>query len=767
MKKIIALLILVLTLGLVSCGGAGTTQEDADRAADYIYQLYKDKEVITADTELPTEFTLPANGQVYTIEWTVTLADGATEGVKISESDKDKTVVLDIDEEAAADVSFTLTLTVKDASGKTASKTINSMAPKKEILSWQEFYDTEDGKAVVIEGVVTGIVECSKENDLYLEDEDGGYFVYNMDVDPSEMGLKIGMTVRVSGIRGAYSGIAQVTDATVEIIDNTVKTVTPTDITEIFKNAEDLTVDELFLKQSMFVTIKGATILGQNLGNETYFDFNLGGKTAYVRISTSTSMLTDEQDEAFRKTVADNIGKNADITGLVSVYGGKIYLVPVDDKAFDNITIAERTPQEQVDFEKTLLANYDVISANGTTTLESAGQLYGDVTITWALDKAYDFASIVDGKLVVTLPAAETVIKLTATLKNGDATATAEYEVTVKAAPTVVAAIVTAPVKDTAYKFYLTQKKLDNTVLYFAGEMDGDYYLAATDDVNAAVDVYLEDAGEGAYRLYFMDGQLKTYISIYEGEKNDGTKTATLQLVTQQDRAITYVYNTVVNTLTATLSIGGTEKTYYIGTFNNYDTFSLSETSFILEDGAAKPAFDTSSFATHFGILEDAPAAPSDPTAPAAPADVTELKVDTEYFISSVVGKGNTYFSGTLTKGRLDGTTDVTKAVAIKLEATATAGQYYITFVDANGTKQYIGANSSASGKTAAFVLKTTADETCVWNVDVTAKTIISASFANRGFATQVASDYTNFSTYSTSNFGSDEYDPSWFVAAN
>ena len=55
----------------------------------------------------------------------------------------------------------------------------------------------------------------------------------------------------------------------------------------------------------------------------------------------------------------------------------------------------------------------------------------------------------------------------------------------------------------------------------------------------------------------------------------------------------------------------------------------------------------------------------------------------------------------------------------------------------------------------------------CVWVIDATAKTIVSKTFAGRGIATQNTSTYSNFSTYATSNFGTDPiYVPSWFVAA-
>ena len=163
MKKIIAMLLFVmLAFGLVACGGNGGSQEDANRAADYIYSLYNEKEVVTADFELPTGFKLPANQQDYTITWTVTLGNGKTAGVEIKESTREGYVLVDIDEAVEEDVPFTLTLTVQDAAGNTATKSIASKVPAMKKLSWQEFMDAESGDAVIIEGVVTGIVECSK-----------------------------------------------------------------------------------------------------------------------------------------------------------------------------------------------------------------------------------------------------------------------------------------------------------------------------------------------------------------------------------------------------------------------------------------------------------------------------------------------------------------------------------------------------------------------------------------------------------------------------
>ncbi len=142
---------------------------------------------------------------------------------------------------------------------------------------------------------------------------------------------------------------------------------------------------------------------------------------------------------------------------------------------------------------------------------------------------------------------------------------------------------------------------------------------------------------------------------------------------------------------------------------------------------------------------------------------VSSVAVDKSYKLAGVNASGMLYFDGTVSSGRINATAT---GVTVKLEAGANAGEYYIYFMNGS-TKTYISVDSSASTKTAAFVLSTEKNDTCVWMIDATAKTIISKAFSGRGIATQNTSTYNNFSTYATSNFGSDPiYVPCWFVAA-
>ena len=597
MKRVLSLiLVAVMLLGtLTSCANIMSffgNDEGLEKAQANVKQLYINKAKVTnADFEVVPQVTIGQD--VYTIEWTVNVTDG----VKVEKTEDGK-VWIRVNSKTEVEIPYVLTATIKSPKGKTITQTFEFSVPKFKELTWAEFAATEDDEPVVIKGVIGGIVETAKENDLYLQDENGGYFVYDLSVKPSEQGLKVGMTVRVSGIRDTYYGVYQISNPQVEILDATIKEVAPIDITQAFVDAKDLKSESLTKYQSMFVTIKGATVLGQDAGDQTYFNFSLAGKKAYVRISSSTSMLSKDGETTFKKNVADHIGYSADITGFVSIYNKNIYIIPLNENAFSNFVVADRTPAEQVAFEKELLKDKvnTTITEAGTIDLVTAPQLYKDVTISWSVSEN-EYAKVENGKLVVSLPDEEVKVTLTATLTHGEASDTASYEVTIAAAPTIIPQIVTAPAANTGYKYFLKQGNINQT-LYFAGIMDG-YYLATTTNPTEAVDVGFEpvEGKDGEYYLYFMDGTIKTYIVAYVGIKaTDNSEVANLKLSIHQKEANVWTFNTEHNTPVTKLTIGGKEDTYYIGSYNTFQTLSLSKISYL-------PS--TTSFAAQFATLLD------------------------------------------------------------------------------------------------------------------------------------------------------------------
>ena len=126
------------------------------------------------------------------------------------------------------------------------------------------------------------------------------------------------------------------------------------------------------------------------------------------------------------------------------------------------------------------------------------------------------------------------------------------------------------------------------------------------------------------------------------------------------------------------------------------------------------------------------------------------------YTLSSTVSAGTTYFSGTLSSGRIDGKTTEADAVPVYFEATDTANEYYMYFMNGE-TKTYIYAATNAS---AGFAFSETIPSD-VWVIDLAAKTIASKT-TTRFIATQIASTYTTFNTYAISNLGSSDYQAAW-----
>ena len=129
--------------------------------------------------------------------------------------------------------------------------------------------------------------------------------------------------------------------------------------------------------------------------------------------------------------------------------------------------------------------------------------------------------------------------------------------------------IIEAPVAGTAYKFGMVQKNCDNKVYYLAGGMNG-YYMATTENVDEAIDVYLEEVSDG-YHLYTMIGGAKTYINfVVSGTHVNGAYEATASTV--------YRYDAESKTVIA--EVGGAD--YWLGTRNDntYTTVGPCKTSY-------------------------------------------------------------------------------------------------------------------------------------------------------------------------------------------
>ena len=454
MKKFLSLaLVLILVLAtLASCNFGKKSEEtttqapqkeetpayDINSAVVYLENLYKDG--FKANPKTAVDYDMVAQvmikGLTYKVTWTVD-----TDKVTVGEA-KDGKVTINVDEKSAEEVKYTLTATIT-AADNSASKTVtfkDLIVPLYGLMSWDEYIAAKTGDVIPeVRGVVTGIVSKSvgaSYNCLFLQDATGGaYYIYGMPegCDPiADLNIEIGMTVSVAGgVKDVYNGTHEVkpnNGALQVTILSTEKTpVAPMDYTEIFTKAADLKAAELVKYQSSLVTLKGVEITGQDLDNG-YLKFTLAGKEAYLRISGSTLAFPKADKDAFIAEHAAKKGYTADVTGIISLYSGAFYLVPVSTDAFVYGAATEKTPAEKVD---SALSGLKVLASlynkNTVVELPAADATYADVIFTWASNNAA--AVVADGKLTITLPDVDTDIVITVTATCGDAEDSKEFTV--------------------------------------------------------------------------------------------------------------------------------------------------------------------------------------------------------------------------------------------------------------------------------------------------------------------------------------------------
>lgn len=248
-------------------------------------------------------------------------------------------------------------------------------------------------------------------------------------------------------------------------------------------------------------------------------------------------------------------------------YNGTLEIVNARLLSVEKATV---TPELKVGITKSELTLPGNVTETGSIDLVTVGATYGDVAISWALDKEYDFAKIENGKLVISsIPATATKLTVTATLTCEGNTDTVTFTVTVRRQYEM-------PAVDTPFVLALDQTKLGKT-LYFAGDMSGFYYKT-TENILEAVEVKIE-AVEGGYRIYFMKDDAKQYLDIIPREGATGKVNVTISATP----SAVYTFDSELGVFTATVE----EKTWYLGTFNTNTTLSASETYRISGDNAS------------------------------------------------------------------------------------------------------------------------------------------------------------------------------------
>ena len=564
--SLVAVLCLLTVVGCSTSNNTASEPSGLTKAKSYLYAMYKDKAVATASDYTVVD-TVMINGVSYSVEWS---SDVDASSVSFVLGDKHM-VTVDVNEKSPVDVSYTLTATLSDSEGNTETVSFPHTIPAFKESSWAEYKAAADDSTLVVKGVVTGIMSKTKGNSsncLYIQDGDGGYYVYAMAADPIESGIEVGMTVRVTGAKDTYSGTLEIANATVEILDSGKTEYAPADWTLKYEAATSLKDEALTKEQALLVTIKGVEVTSQDTSSG-YYKFKKNGLESYVRISSSVCPIDKDAQTALKNGHAEHYGWTADVTGVICVYDGAFYLSPVEGfDAFTYVSLPEKSDEEKIAFELDSLSLTDYCAEDTVIALTLEGAGYSDVAIEWTSDSP---AAVVEGdKLVITLAEEATVATVTAKAKSGDKEGVKEFKVSIDALSTVMAGMVevTEYKEYTPYALYTKQANI-NKNLFFAGSITGGKYLSTTDKDSKVARVFLEKDGEG-WRIYTIVDGSKLYVEVVEGKA----------ALNSEPQGNVWTINSEVNV--PVTMVGDTE--YYLGCYKTYDTFSASKTSYILND---------------------------------------------------------------------------------------------------------------------------------------------------------------------------------------
>lgn len=204
-----------------------------------------------------------------------------------------------------------------------------------EVMNYDQYMAAELDTEVTIQAYVQAKQSWWEDKaTVYLQDQDGGYFAYNMACSEEDYEkLTEGTCIRVTGFKSEWSGEVEIMDGTFEFVDGADTFVSmPLDVTEL------LGTDELIYSQNQRVAFKGLTVeaAGQDeSGNDVAFLYNWDGSGTdgddlYFNVSyngetytfTVESYLCDNTTEVYNAVKSLQIGQTIDAEGFLYWYEG-------------------------------------------------------------------------------------------------------------------------------------------------------------------------------------------------------------------------------------------------------------------------------------------------------------------------------------------------------------------------------------------------------------------------------------------------------------
>ncbi len=206
----------------------------------------------------------------------------------------------------------------KDNGGDAAAK---RNVKSEGVMTYAEFMAAPMDSEVVVEAYVQGHQSWWNDTiNVYAQDDDGGYFFYNMACSEADAAKLVeGTKIKVTGYKTEWSGEVEIAEgATFEFVDGGSNYIAPA------KDVTGMSADQLKAYQNQLVEFNGMTVEAVSYKN------NEPGDDIYVTLSKDGTNFEfcleyylNGSDTAFYDTVGNlEVGATVDVEGFLYWYEG-------------------------------------------------------------------------------------------------------------------------------------------------------------------------------------------------------------------------------------------------------------------------------------------------------------------------------------------------------------------------------------------------------------------------------------------------------------
>ena len=243
-------------------------------------------------------------------------------------------------ESSVAETSSSESSVAEETSSEASSSSsdVETSGTEATVMTYDEYMAAAVDDPVTIQAYVQAKQSYYAEQEtatVYLQDQDGGYFAYDMACSQEDYDkLTEGTCIQVSGYKSEWSGEVEITDGSFTFVDGADTFVAePLDVTDL------LGTEELQSHQNEKVSFTGLTVAPSTdaNGNEAAFLYNYDGSGTqgddlYFNVTmgdsedvytfTVESYLCDSSSEVYKAVEGLQVGQTIDAEGFLYWYEG-------------------------------------------------------------------------------------------------------------------------------------------------------------------------------------------------------------------------------------------------------------------------------------------------------------------------------------------------------------------------------------------------------------------------------------------------------------